>query len=370
VLRGEAISRPIPLVEWQDALRLADQEAILPFFMAQLRGSGTPLPDAILDELTRAESDQMRSTFLWTSELRGILQAFAAQSIPVIPLKGPMLAERIYGSTDLRVSRDLDLLVQPRDLNAAGSVLAKLGFTGDSGLDEYDHQWRRGATLVELHFDVVNPLDFRFDTASAWERAAARQFLGQPVYRFAPADELLYLCLHGVRHRFERLNHVLDVARALECLGPEIAPMAFEDGPDATLRTLILLGWAMAERLDPRCSSNLRLHLPPATTAHVEKLADQLWTDLLERRGKPLDWQAQHRFYLEIESTTSGRLRRRIGQLGILTTRLIPEDYVFAGRLGVHQTGLVWVVRQCRLLARICGLNLATKTASGARKRP
>ena len=362
VLRGEANSRPILTVEWQDALHLAEQEAVLPFFIAQMRHSGAPLPDAILDELTRSEAEQIRNTFMWTSEIRGILQVFAAQSIHVIPLKGPMLAERIYSSVNLRVSRDLDLLVRRRDLHAAGAALAKLGFISDSCPSDYDHSWRRGTTLVELHFDVVNALDFSFDTAGAWERALPRQFLGQPVFQFAPSDELLFLCIHGVRHRFERLTQVLDIARALQCLAPDIAPTAFEQIQDASLRTIVLLGRAMAMLLDRRCQPKLTIPASPATGTHVEELAGRLWTHLLEHSCEPLDWQTQHRFYLEIEVTAAGRLRRRIRQLAILAARLIPADFAFAAQYGVHQTGLVWAFRQIRLVARLCGIDLRTKT--------
>jgi hypothetical protein len=123
-------------------------------------------------------------------------------------------------------------------------------------------------------------------------------------------------------------------------------------------------------RLDPRCPATLAIHPPPAVAAHVEKLAGQLWTDLLDRPGKPLDWQGQHRFYLELESTIGGRLRRRIRQLAILAIRLISADYEFAARFGVHQTALVWALRQFRLLARLCGVDLNAANRSDGGNKP
>jgi len=74
--------------------------------------------------------------------------------------------------------------------------------------------------------------------------------------------------------------------------------------------------------------------------------------------------------YLEIEPTADGSLLRSIRQIAILVSRLIPEDYAFAGRFGVQQTAFVWALRQFRLFARRCGFNLSTKTASDSGNTP
>jgi Uncharacterised nucleotidyltransferase len=361
VLRGETIRPGITCAEWRHAFQVAQQEKILPYFAAKLRQGGATLPEPIMADLSRAEQGAARNSFWWTSELRGILQGFATEAIPVIPLKGPMLAERIYGNAGLRVSVDLDLLVRPTDIKPACALLVKLGFTEYAKPSDYHYSWLRGTSLVELHFDVENPLTFNFDTAAAWNRAKRRDFLGQPVWQFAPTDELLFVCLHGVRHRFEFLSNTLDIALALNCLTPEIDSSVYEPGPAAKLRPLIVFGRAMAMRLDPRCNSGPDIRVPAKTAAHIEKLAERLWADILERPTPPLNWRMQHRFYLEIEATMRGRLRRLATDIRIVPTRLTQLDFDFAAGYGVHQPVLVWILRQFRLLARLCGLNLVTE---------
>lgn len=361
VLRGEANRRPIALAEWHNAFEIAELEAVLPYFSARLRQSGATLPGPVEDSLARAEQQAARNTFWWTSELRGILQAFTAKAIPVIPLKGPMLAERIYGSITLRQSCDLDILVRSQDLDSASSLLQKLGFTLNCGPGGCDSSWSRGTTFVELHFDVENPRVFNFDIAGAWKRATQRDFLGQGVWQFAPSDELLYLCLHGVKHRFERLSLVLDIARALNCLTPEIDPAVYERGPAAKLRPLIVLGRAIAMRLDPHCNPALQLRESPKTAEHMENLAGRRWNVLLQGPYIPLNWLNQHGFYLETESTMRGRLLRLAGDLSILTTRTIQPDIDFAARFGIEMPFMVWILRQFRLLSKFCGLRFATK---------
>jgi hypothetical protein len=360
VLRGETNRRDVPCDEWLGAFRVAEQERIRPFFAARLRESGATFPDPILDEILRAKKDAARNSFWWTSELRGILQAFAAKAIPVIPLKGPMLAESIYGSIELRVSRDLDLLVHPSDIDAAASVLVKLGFASHSRPNKFHCEWRRGTSLVELHFDAANQMEFKFDTAGAWERAQSREFLGQPVLQFEPSDELLFLCLHGVRHRFECLCHVLDIALALKRLTPEIDPKVYERGLAARLLPLIVLGRAMAMRLNPHGDPGPEIPVRASTAEHLGKLADRLWTEKLERPAPLINGLTEQIFYLEIETTTRDRLMRLAGAIIILATRLTRADFDFAGQFGVRQAGLIWVLRQFRLAARLFGLNLAS----------
>jgi hypothetical protein len=353
-LRGEPIRPGIASWEWQHAFQVAVEEKVLPYFAAKLRQSGTALPEPIMDYLAQAERETARNSFWWTSELKGILQGFAAEAIPVIPLKGPMLAERIYGSTNLRVSVDLDLLVRAADIKSACSLLVRLGFTEYARPSDYHYSWRRGTTLVELHFDVENPLTFNFDTAAVWNRARQRDFLGQPVWQLAPSDELLFVCLHGVRHRFEFLSNVLDIALAFNCLTPEIDSRSYESGPAAKLRPLIVLSRAMAMRFDPRCSSGPDIRVPVKTAEHVERVANRLWADMLEGPSPVSSWRIQHRFYIEIEATMRGRILRAATDIWILATRLTQLDFDFAASYGVHRTGLVWILRQFRLLAQLC----------------
>jgi hypothetical protein len=361
VLRGEPIRPDITNSEWQHAFQVAVEEKVLPYFAAKLHRSGAAVPEPIKDYLAQAEQETARNSFWWTSELKGILQGFATEAIPVIPLKGPMLAERIYGSTNLRVSVDLDLLVRPADIKSACSLLVTLGFTEYARPSDYHYSWSRGTTLVELHFDVENPLTFNFDTAAAWNRARQRDFLGQPVWQFAPSDELLFVCLHGVRHRFEFLNNVLDVAFAFNCLTSQVDSKFYESGPAAKLRPLIVLSRAMATRLDPRCSSGPHIRVPVKTAEHMERVANKLWADMLEGPSPVSNWRIQHRFYLEIETSIRGRLLRAATDICILVTRLTQLDFDFAARYGVHRTGLVWILRQLRLLAQLCRLGEVTE---------
>jgi Uncharacterised nucleotidyltransferase len=348
ILRGQAGCRAVDEGEWDAAFTLAEEQHVLPMVAERVLQSGIVLSDEMRRRLAEARRAAMLLAFFWSSELRGLLRAFAAAQIDVIPLKGPVLAERIYGGGALRSCRDLDLLVTRADFGNAESLLASLDFVPSARADDYHRQWRRGTATVELHFDVENPLAIDFHVAGAWKQSRQSAFEGQPCRELAPEDELLFLCIHGVRHRFERLSLVLDIALAFERYGG--SPLHVRDEVTG-LGRLILLGSAMAKHLNPQGA--VCFDMPGGTSARqrMQALADKLWRQLTEEEFQSvLDWQAQHAFFLEMELTPMRRWFRRIQHMRIAATRLIDSDFDFAARFGLRQRWQVWLLRPARLI--------------------
>jgi hypothetical protein len=348
LLRGQPLDPNPNDTEWETVFALAEQEHVLPYAAAQLRSRRAALSPRIMDLLNQIDRDAAQAAFYWTSELRGLLRAFHQAGIPAVPLKGPCLAERLYGSAALRVSRDLDLLVSQSNLPQAEAVLAALGFVPGAP-DHYQRPWRRETTMVELHHDVENPLAFNFHVESALHRVRPATFQGEPTWLLAPEDELLFLCLHAVRHRFDRLSLVLDLRFAFEKL-PNSAEAWQPRADVAELNALLTLGLAVARHLQPDLAS-IPLPSPQPRDQHLAALADRLWQRLLTQPSEPLDWSAVHAFYLEIEPPGWPRIRRRYRHLRIFLGRAIDRDYAYAARLGLHRDWQVRLMRPLRLLS-------------------
>ena len=328
VLRGDPLT---PHPDWPLALALAEHEHLLPWFLHRARAYETSLPPTFAAAQRQCQID----TFLYTSALTGLLKSLAAAAIPVLLLKGPSLAERLYGNAAFRPARDLDLLVRQEHFAASQSLLRSQGFTPNDLPDDYHQSLSRQTLTVELHYDVENPLTFDFDIASAWASAQPTVFRGQPAFVFAPAHELLYLCVHATRHRFERLSYLLDIAQALKDDPPALK---------SALPNVLALGTEMAHKLIPQSV--------PASAAlpHIQALAETLWQQVLTNPATPADWQAMHNFYLALEPTTASRFSRRLRDLRILTTRLTEPDRVFSARLGLPYKWAAHLLRPLRLL--------------------
>jgi hypothetical protein len=349
LLRGQDAARAIAEGEWETALALAEEEHVLSWAAARLRSQPGALSPALSNRLDQLERHAAIAAFYWTSELKGVLRAFGESNVRAVPLKGPCLAERLYGSASFRSSRDLDLLVRKVDLPRAEAVLVAAGFTPGTP-DDYHRPWHRETTTVELHHDVENPLAFNFQVEGALQRAQPAAFQGERCWQLAPEDELLFLCLHAARHRYDRLSLILDLQLAFQKLPATAAD--WRPRPEvARLDTLLVLGLAMARRLQPDHAAIFDVPGTRLPSKHLEGLADRLWRRLLTQPNEPLDWRTVHSFFLEIEPAGWPRLRRRCSHLRILATRVIEPDYAFAARFGMHRAWQARMLRPLRLIS-------------------
>ena len=117
----------VPL-DWDQLCAQADWHGIGPLLYRHLRELPEGMvPDTALGVLHR----QTRVAVVWNLYLRrelirllGVLNDVA---IPVMPLKGPVLADLLYDDPSLRVSGDIDLLVRREDLEQASQALLSAG---------------------------------------------------------------------------------------------------------------------------------------------------------------------------------------------------------------------------------------------------
>jgi hypothetical protein len=349
LMRGELKGRDVTAEERMRALNVAAEENVLPWAAACLRAQterGEPDVDARLQAIDR---EARISAFVWSQTLRSTLAEFQRSGIPVISLKGPWLGQRLYGDAALRLYADLDLLVRRADFARSEELLSGLGFSAAVRRDDYARTWSRGSIVLELHDDVENPLAFDFGIERAWDRAQIAEFDGVPALLLAPSDELRFLCLHGARHRFERLSHVLDLVLAFRLAG-----RGSEDVHDRMQGRILALGCMMAARLDPQIAELEARYTAVPDRESLEKTAERLWQEGMREPAPPLDWPAKHRFLLSIERRGWDRLRARARYLRILSTRLITADFTFAARFHLHRTWQVWMLRPVRLTLRAC----------------
>ncbi len=334
--------------EWTSLLNVAEEENV-PFWAAErlrfLDGQYTPEQKQQLSEICRRAQV---STFVWSEALKGTAAAFYQADLPMVSLKGPCLAERLYGDAALRTCYDLDLLVRQSDLARAERLLTDIGFRPDSDADDYHRRWRRKAVILELHHNLENPLAFDFDMDAIWARTLLSQFQGVPIRLLGVSDEMLYLCFHAVRHRFERLCLIFDLVFAFRHSPRAFAGKLERCNPE--FDNVYALGWMMATRLDPQIPEAACVR--SGNRKRLEQLADRLWQELLLAPPKTLDWAAQHRFYLELENPGRSRLLRRWRHQRILLTRLIDADFAFAGRFNLHRNWQVRLLRPIRLLMK------------------
>jgi len=112
------------------------------------------LPQALQDELAVLTRRQRLSALVQAGYLQEILARFESEAITVVPIKGLALSSRLYGDIAVRSSGDIDILIDPDDLDTSLAVLSKLGWCLYTKLDLADPILRR-RLLTYLHHRVL-----------------------------------------------------------------------------------------------------------------------------------------------------------------------------------------------------------------------
>ncbi len=238
VLRGSSTGDS-DTIDWDDLLLFAESHGMFPAFCKSYSGE---LPNKFRECLRGHWATSARLA----TELLRVLELFTRNGIETLPLKGPILAESLYGSIGLRTSEDLDLLVKATDFARAQSVLINDGFFPVDEAGNYHRGFLGKGILVELHFAVASPSLPRFDLERAWARSHTIDFCGHATRIFDRTDLLLYLVLHGVKHHFARLMWLFDVTRALANLDDHDVGRLLEMARSTGIEGALLTTYALA----------------------------------------------------------------------------------------------------------------------------
>jgi Uncharacterised nucleotidyltransferase len=216
-------------IDWAQVIRLAEHHGVTPLVYQSLRGCSGVVPPAVLDELSNRYEHNVRKNLRFATELFRVLDCLEAHAIPSIPLKGPTLAETVYGDLALRDFSDLDVLVHRDDVLKAKTALAGLGYAANIQLSEaeeraylatgyeYTFDGPAGKNLLEIQWGIL-PRFYAvdLDCDEFFTRAGTVPVCGRPVRTLSPEDLLLALCMHAAKHAFARLHWLRDIAGVVE----------------------------------------------------------------------------------------------------------------------------------------------------------
>jgi len=166
------------------------------------------------------------------SNLKEVTGTFKAEGIESIPLKGPVLAQRLYGDIGSRHSVDLDLLVRAEQIERIIEIAKDLGYTltfPNPGFSarrwnyyfrykkEIGMHNRDQGIFLELHAGIDNHSLIRQSKEDLLWEGLSEQTVGDSHYLSMNEDHtFLYLTFHGGMHQFTRLFWLRDVAEALK----------------------------------------------------------------------------------------------------------------------------------------------------------
>jgi hypothetical protein len=313
-------------IDWNTLLQMAFHHRITPLLYRSLEViAPARIPETVREKLKEQIQITIQGNLFLTKELLHLMDLFHEQGIQLLPYKGPVLSASIYGDLALRPSNDLDILVHERDILQAMHLVISCGYQiirpsilARTRRDlqpqcvsqlvrkspwAYQlvlwHPERKG--LVELHWRILPKYIFPNRFEQIWEDLTPVAVGGSTVLSIAPENLLWFLCVHGGKHQWNRLNWICDIAeliRANPALNWEyILAQAAKLGVERRL----LLGLLLANCL-------LKAPIPALLEARIHKsqqvkfLARQVIQQYYDDIEKPAPLQRMERFTFQLSA--------------------------------------------------------------------
>jgi len=134
------------------------------------------------------------------------LGALHAAGIETMVLKGVALAVECYPAIGARPMDDCDMVVKPADVREACRVLQREGWQLDGPLDDdviavsAEVGFVSGSGhCLDLHWHVQRECADAASDAEFWAKSRPLVVAGQPTRRLDIADQLIHVCVHGLR---------------------------------------------------------------------------------------------------------------------------------------------------------------------------
>ncbi|MDY6855145.1 MAG: nucleotidyltransferase family protein [Thermodesulfobacteriota bacterium] len=160
-----------------------------------------------LDLLKDSYFSTLKRNMHISKALKELDEVISQRGITCILWKGAGLIFDVYDSFALRPMDDIDLLIPPKHIEEFASVLENLGFRPRS---IYPLTWYRREIVVDLHMDIVHSdrIPSRLKAIPVYTADLASQSCilngFQTILTLSPADSLICLAIHALKHGFSR----------------------------------------------------------------------------------------------------------------------------------------------------------------------
>jgi len=207
--------------DWNYIYKIIKRNAVFPLVSWNLLQNFNHLLPAETQELLNEEfSRHTQKNMLLTGRLIEIAKLFNSKDIPTLPFKGPLLAIQAYGNLSLRQFGDLDVLIPIERVNAAIELLVAEGYEPINLQRLSNMEQKKDVGFVskdknvnlELHWKLSGGhFSLPLEMNRLWKQLETVNLAGIDVGAFPFNTLLIYLCLHGARHCWERFGWICDI---------------------------------------------------------------------------------------------------------------------------------------------------------------
>jgi len=299
-----------------------------------------------------------RRNILMSAELIRIMKLFKENGIDALAFKGPALAQMAYEDITLRQFGDLDILIKEKDHSKVMDLLIREHYTHEIDLMEIEESFFKCVSvvglykestgvLIEIHWELLSrnyAIDWKKE--SIWGKAESILINNKKIPVLPVEQQLLYLCAHGSKHLFERLEWVCDIDRSVRA-NPNIDwQHLLNEAEKLGIKRMLLLGLALPQQL-------FGLELPEMIQNKIkeDKEIPKLISKMIEMSFSDTSEEGKNYSYFgliwNMRENLSDQLR--FAWKGLFSPQL--DDFLFI-QLPKHLAFLYPTVRSYRLMTK------------------
>jgi hypothetical protein len=312
-------------IDWSYVFESANRHFVAPLLCFHLvHHFRHDVPDSILNNARQAFEAHVRRNLFLTQELIKVVKLLDTNGIPVLPFKGPVLAVLAYRNLALRQFADLDILIPHERAARAMELLVKEGYgvvaEPLNALQRHPSPLARNKDVIlfkagvriELHWRLTGKhFDFPLEAEWLWNAPERVSVAGFDIRSLPASELLLFLCMHGSRHGWERLQWICDIAEFLRTHTTMDWRKVWDTARLLRNERNLALGLRLAHDV-------LGLSLPDAVHQRVaidpavSDLSEGVYELLLARHRVPLDISYWRQYHLQVKERLRDRIRLRL----------------------------------------------------------
>jgi len=244
--------------ELQHLHTLAHQHGVYPLFYQTLKSIQLkPTQEHLKNIFKKSNMQITQQNMFMSAELLQLMQLFKQNTLQAMAFKGPALSAFAYGNVTLRQYGDLDILIQRADIERSLELLIKRGYTPEIALANNNVKTfyncvnviglQKGPIRVEIHWELLSKnYAIDWDETNLWSDHETVTINSHPVNILSFHDLILYLCAHGSKHLFERLEWICDIDRAIRAQKEIDWNTLLEKAKTYGIERMLLLGLSLA----------------------------------------------------------------------------------------------------------------------------
>lgn len=216
-------------LNWEQVLAYARHHRIHPVLYVKLKQWNritSLIPPNIIQTLQMEYQQNTLQMLRLSGEMDEINRLLRTNHIRALFIKGPIVAESLYGDISLRTSCDLDILIPMKDLDRTEVLLKAQGYVKDEYIQSIlgDWKWRHHhCTYIHPEKGIKLEIHWRLHAfpwqepsfERLWEHKRENLMTGSSIYYLSETDLFVYLVCHGARHGWSRLRWLMDIDRLI-----------------------------------------------------------------------------------------------------------------------------------------------------------